>query len=254
MRWTLIISVLMSVSAFGQAPGYMGRKMLVTGEVSFLNALFNPNHNMRSGLRNFSFNVRATMDLDHVIARNGSVGVTFDVFATGMEYDWNTERYADWLVPDIDRSFAHARVSGYGYGLNYKFFRKPSENGIAPVGSYVKLDLMVLDTRIRAFDRKHETVHSYTSRLFTPVFSITLGRQRIFWDLVVFRSAVQVGFVPMGISPYMQKLNNGIERDSQEQDLHAQAQARLFSYYLLNVNFGVGFLLPFRRRHKADEL
>lgn len=203
-------------SAFGQAPGYMGKKLLITGEVSFLNALFNPNHNMNNGLRNFSMNVRATTDLDYVFARNGSVGATFDVFATGMEYDWNTERYTEWLVPNIDTLFGHARITGYGYGINYKLFRKVSKNGIAPVGNYVKFDLMLLDIRVRAFDKSNEAAHSFSTRFLTPVFSITFGQQRIFWDFLILRTGIQLGFVPLGISPYMQKLNNGIERAGQE--------------------------------------
>ena len=243
------ILLILSGPAFGQAPGYMGRKLLVTGEVSYLNALFNPDHNMNSGLRKFSFNVRATTDLDLVVARNATVGATFDVFATGMEYDWNTKRYIEWMVPGIDPRFAHSRIYGYGYGLNYKVFRKAATHGVAPIGSYVKFDLLVLDTRVRAYDNAQETAHSFSSRFLTPVFSITFGKQRVFWDFLVFRSGIQLGFVPMGISPYLQNLENGVERSTQEQALRAQAEARLFTYYLLNVNFGVGFLLPLRKNH-----
>ncbi|MBL4586443.1 MAG: hypothetical protein JKX84_05230 [Flavobacteriales bacterium] len=253
MKWFWIIGLFVSVSAVGQAPGYMGKKLLITGEVSFLNALFNPNHNMNSGLRNFAFNVRATTDLDLVIARNASIGLTFDVFATGMEYDWKTDRYSEQLVPTIDSSFGNARISGYGYGINYKIFKKVSKNGIAPVGNYVKFDLMLLDMRVRAFDKGNEKAHPFSTRFLTPVFSITFGQQRIFWDFLILRSGIQLGFVPLGISPYMQKLNNGIERDTQEQDLRANTNARLFSYYLINVNFGVGFLLPFRKRYSSSQ-
>jgi len=197
MKWLFVIAMFVVGSAFGQAPGYMGKKLLITGEVSFLNALFNPNHNMNSGLRNLSMNVRATTDLDLVIARNATIGATFDVFATGMEYDWNTERYTEWLVPNIDTLFGNARITGYGYGINYKIFRKVSKNGIAPVGNYVKFDLMILDTKVRAFDKSNEKAHSFSTRFLTPVFSITFGQQRIFWDFLILRSG-SVGFCTYG--------------------------------------------------------
>lgn len=252
MRWLIVIFSLVGFKALGQSSGYMGKKFLITGEISFLNALFNPNHNMNQGLNKFSFNFRSTTDLDYVIARNGTIGATFDVFYTGMKYDWNTTEFGELLVPNIDSRFDHARIFGYGYGINYKVFRNPSKGGIAPVGSYAKFDLMLLDIRTRPFDNGNDVAHPYSDRFFSPAFSITFGLQRIIWDFLVLRSGIQVGFVPFGISPYLQSLDKGIERGSQEQELRANAEARLMTYYLLNVNFGVGFLLPFRKNYKSS--
>ena len=251
MKWITFIFLLLSKVCFGQASGYMGKKLLITGEASFFNALFNPNHTMNKGLNTFSFNIRATTDLDYVVARNATVGATFDVFVSGMEYDWNSPQHENLLISDANDRFNHARISGYGYGLNYKIFRNPSKGGIAPIGSYAKFDLMLLDVRVRPIDNETNFGHAYSNRFFTPAISITLGRQRILWDILVLRAGIQVGFVPMGISPYLQGLGDGIERGTQEQDLRAHAEARLMTYYLLNVNFGVGFLLPFKKNYKS---
>ncbi len=252
MRWLTVIFLFVVELSFGQASGYMGRKLLITTEVSFFNALFNPNHNFNKGLNKFSFNVRSTTDIDHVVARNGSVGVTFDVFASGMEYAWNSEKFDELLIPNVDARYGHSRLTGYGYGINYKVFRNPARGGIAPVGGYVKFDLMVLDVRLRPFDKANDIGHSFSDRFFTPVVSFTLGQQRIFWDFLVLRTGIQIGIVPMGISPYLQSLGDGIERGDQQQDLRAHAEARLMTYYLLNVNVGVGFLLPFRKNYRSS--
>jgi hypothetical protein len=252
MRWLTFILLLIGYSCFGQASGYMGKRFLITGEASFFNAIFNPNHTMNKGLNKFSFNIRATADLDYVVARNATVGATFDAIVTGMNYDWNSDKHDELLISDTSDRFNHARISGYGYGLNYKIFRNPSKAGIAPVGSYAKFDIMLLDVRIRPFDNENDVAHSYSNRFFTPAISITFGRQRILWDFLILRSGIQIGFVPMGISPYLQSLGKGIERGTQEQDLRANAEARLMTYYLLNVNFGVGFLLPFRKSYKSS--
>lgn len=251
MRWFTVILLLSAQVCLGQAPGYMGKRFLITGELSFFNALFNPNHNLNQGPRKFSFNVRSTTDLDFILARNASIGLTFDVLASGMKYDWNSAEFDDLLIPNVDTRFDHARISGFGYGINYKIFRNPSRGGIAPVGSYAKFDLMVLDVRVRPFDKLGNRAHSFSDRFFTPAASITLGLQRVLWDFLVIRSGIQLGFVPMGISPYLQSLDKGIERATQEQDLRAHAQARLVTYYLLNINFGVGFLLPFKKNYRA---
>lgn len=252
MKRLTVIFFLAAQSCFAQSPGYMGKKLLITGEVSFLNALFNPNHNLNKGLNKFSFNVRATTDLDYVVARNGTVGATFDVFATGMKYDWLSDTYDPLLIPNVEKRFDHARITGFGYGINYKVFRNPSRGGIAPIGSYAKFDLMLLDVRVRPIDKSLDVGHSYSDRFFTPVVSVTFGQQRIFWDFLVLRTGIQIGIVPLGISPYLQQLDNGIERGTQEQDLRANAQARLMTYYLLNINFGVGFLLPFRKNYRVN--
>jgi hypothetical protein len=252
MKRLIVVLTFVSVQALGQASGYMGKKFLITGEISFLNALFNPNHNMNDGLNKFSFNFRSTTDLDYVIARNGTIGATFDVFYTGMKYDWRSSEFEELLVPNIDARFDHGRIFGYGYGINYKVFRNPSKSGIAPVGSYAKFDLMLLDVRTRPFDKENELAHAYSDRFFTPAFSVTLGMQRILWDFFVLRSGIQIGFVPFGISPYLQSLDNGIEKGNQQQDLRAHVEARLMTYYLLNLNFGVGFLLPFRKSYRSS--
>ena len=223
-----------SFNSFGQASGYMGKKFLITGEVSFFNALFNPNHNMNQGLNKLSFNFRSTTDLDYVVARNGTIGATFDVFYTGIKYNWNSDTYSELMVPGIEDRFDHARIFGYGYGINYKIYRNPSKAGIAPIGSYAKFDIMLLDIRIRPFDKNGGVVMgTFQDRFFTPAISITLGRQRILWDFLVLRTGLQIGFVPFGISPYLQSLDKGIERGNQQQDLRANAEARLMTYYLL---------------------
>lgn len=252
MRWSAFILLFLTQFSFGQAPGYMGRKLLITTEVSFFNAFFNPNHNFNEGWRKFGFNLRSTTDIDYVVARNGSVGVTFDVLATGMKYHWNSDQYDQLLIPDIDRKFEHSYITGYGYGINYKMFRNPSRGGIAPIGSYVKFDIMLLDVRLRPYNLTTGTAHSYSDRFFTPAFSFTLGQQRIFWNFLILRTGIQLGFVPMGISPYLQDMGDGIVRGTQQQDLRAHAESRLLTYYLLNINFGVGFLLPFRKSYKND--
>ncbi|MBP9150800.1 MAG: hypothetical protein KBF73_00810 [Flavobacteriales bacterium] len=252
MRLLTFILVLLAELSFGQAPGYMDRKLLITSEVSFFNALFNPNHNFNEGIRKFSFNLRSTTDIDYVVARNGTIGVTFDVFSTSMKYHWNSDQYDQLLIPNIDRQFEHSRITGYGYGINYKVFRNPSRGGIAPIGSYIKFDVMLLDVHLRPYNLTTETAHSYSDRFFTPAFSFTLGQQRIFWDFLILRTGVQLGFVPMGISPYLQDMGDGIVRGTQQQELRAYAESRILTYYLLNINFGVGFLLPFRKNYKNN--
>lgn len=249
MRAALVMAgLLLGQMAWAQAPGYMGKRLLITGEASFLNALFSPNHAMQKGLSSFAFNMRGTIDVDYVVARNGSIGLTFDLIFSGMEYEWNATRFATLLVPDISASFDHAQLRGYGYGINYKVFRNPARGGIAPIGGYVKFDAMLLDIRIRPYDRKAGIAHTYEERIFTPMVSITLGRQRIMFNHLVVRSGVQLGVVAAGIVPFFELLDGNLAHQDQRRDVSANAEARLFRYYLINFNVGIGFIAPLRKR------
>jgi hypothetical protein len=228
----------------------MGKRLLLTGEASFFNALFSPDHNMNKGLSSFGFNIRGTFDLDYVVARNGSVGLTFDMIFSGLQYDWNNAGYEALLVPDIDVGFDHAQIRGYGYGVNYKVFRNPAKGGIAPIGGYTKFDVMLLDTRVRPFNRRSGTAHGHEERFLTPMLSVTFGRQRVFFDFLVLRSGIQLGIVPGGIVPYFEMMDGKLDKRDQRADLQATNEARLMTYYLLNFNVGVGFLAPLRKRYR----
>jgi hypothetical protein len=249
---SLLLTVLMVVApdrqVLAQAPGYMGKRLSITGEVSFFNALFRPDHNMASGLQRFAMNVRSTMDLDYVVARNGSIGITFDLIFSGLEFDWASDRFARPLVPGIGEDFGHAQVRGYGYGINYKVFRNPAKGGIAPLGGYTKFDLMLLDLRVRPFDRAAGVAHDFTQQFITPMVSATFGQQRVFFNVLLVRTGVQVGFVPGGIVPYFELLDGNRQGAEQLDELSTALHARMFTYYLLNFNVGVGFLAPVRKR------
>lgn len=245
---SVLFVALIGSSAMAQAPGYMGKRLLLTGEVSFLNALFNPDHNMASGLQRFGMNVRSTVDLDYVVARNGSIGFTFDFIFTGIEFYWASDRYQKPLVPEIGEEYAHGQVRGYGYGINYKVFRNPAKGGIAPLGGYTKFDLMLLDLRVSPYDRATGVAYTFTEQFITPMVSVTFGQQRVFLNTLVLRTGLQVGFVPGGIVPYFELMDGNRQSKEHLDELSMRLHARMFSYYLLNFNVGVGFLAPVRQR------
>jgi len=251
MRGAMVIAfLLVSQLLWAQAPGYMGKRLLLTGEASFLNALVSPDHNMNTGLSKFGFNIRSTFDLDYVVARNGSIGLTFDLIFSGMEYEWASDRFETPLVPGIGTEYGHGQIRGYGYGVNYKLFRNPSKGGIAPIGGYTKFDVMLLDLRVRPYDRKAGKAFGHQEQFLVPMLSVTFGQQRVFFDVLVVRTGVQIGIVPGGIVPRFELMDGDLEKSSQREDLSAQLQARMFTYYLMNFNVGVGFLAPIRKRYR----
>ena len=93
MRLLLIIGLIsFTTSAFSQAPRYMGRRLTVTAELGFFNALFNPNANYNRGVARF--NHREIFDTDYIITRDGSVGFTFELVNTSIAYEgWNDQKF-----------------------------------------------------------------------------------------------------------------------------------------------------------------
>lgn len=253
MRRTLLAYLLSGIASFclAQAPGYMGHRLTFTAEASLMNALMNPNHNMGQGLDTYSLNVRGTADLDYTVSRMTSVGLTFDVLATGLAFDWGSERYDERIFPTIGNQFKHARIRGYGYGANVKFFRNPAKGAIAPVGTYTKIDALLLTLQAIPYSVSAKSEYRGGSHDFlAAVISFTLGQQRIFFNYLILRSAVQIGIVPTGIWPYFGSLDENISEPDQEGQIEALTQKRLFSYYLFNVNVGVGFIIPYRQKVK----
>jgi hypothetical protein len=251
MKRVAHIILLVSTASWcmAQAPGYMGHRLTLTAEASLMNALMNPNHNMGQGLDTYSLNVRGTADLDYTVSRMTSVGLTFDVLATGLSFDWGNERYDKRIFPIIGNQFKHARIRGYGYGANVKFFRNPAKGAIAPVGTYTKIDAMLLTLQAIPYSVSSKSEYKGGSHDFlAAVISFTLGQQRVFFNYLILRSAVQVGIVPTGLWPYFGSIDENISEPDQEGQLEALTQKRLFSYYLFNVNVGVGFIIPYRQK------
>jgi len=234
-----------------QAPGYMGHRLTLTAEASLMNALMNPNHNMGQGLDTYSLNVRGTADLDYTVSRTTSVGLTFDALVTGLSFDWGSERYDERIFPSIGNEFKHTRIRGYGYGANVKFFRNPAKGAIAPVGTYTKIDALLLTLQAIPYSVLAKSEYNEGSHDFlAAVVSFTLGQQRVFFNYLILRSAIQVGIVPTGIWPYFGSLDENISEPDQRGQLEALTQKRLFSYYLFNVNVGVGLIIPYRQKVK----
>lgn len=247
----LFMALVMAGPVRGQAPGYMGKKWLITADASFMMAFFNQNHSMKQGLKDYAMNIRGVVDLDHVVSRRVSLGATFDIHATGLAFDWNSDRYPQKLVPGLSNNYKNCRIQGFGYGLNVKIFADANKGGIAPLGWYTKIDALLIDARAMPYAVAERKVYeSYSQQILAPIIGITAGQQRILWNHLVLRSAVQFAIVPTGIGPYMRSIDSVIAETDQDEQLRTLALRRLFAYYLFNVNVGVGFLIPYRQKVK----
>lgn len=249
MRWLLVISCLMVFAeSMAQAPGYMGRRLVIAADISFMNALFNPNTNFKNGYG--SFNHREGIDIDYVVSRNGSIGATVELINSALKYDgWNDSKFSEPLISDAASSFDFGIISGQAFGINYKLFSHPSRGGIAPIGAFARFGVSVARTIVTPYNLQTKQKYSSSWQFYTPVLSLGYGRQRVLWNSVVIRTGVEIAIVPTGIWPVIGGSRN-MEDSDPNKELRKVHDARLFSYYAINAKVGIGFLAPFRHRPK----
>ncbi len=251
MKQVLIILFLLLVvliKGYGQAPGYLGKRVLVAGELgSIIKPFgFQPNHNF--SYQQFNFSIRGVLDIDYVTSRRNSIGFTLNWIKTAMPfaYDSTSSR-----IERFNTYFAdHAQIKGFSYCINFKLFHGGSKGSIAPVGNYSKIGLGLIHYGTTPYISDLEYFDmAQTERFITPLVTYAYGKQRVLFNNGIFRTSVELGFVPGGLLSWL-SLYYGNEDlyDSQQENLRARANARLASYYLLNFNIGVGFLLPVRQK------
>lgn len=240
---------LLSLSkGYSQAPGYMGKRFLVAGELGSIIKPFGalPNHNFSYQL--FNFSIRGILDIDYITSRRGSVGFTLNWVNTAMSFNYDSTSYR---TVDFETYFAdHAQVKGLSYCINFKVFHGGSKGSIAPVGNYSKIGLGLIHYKTVPYVEDLEYLDkTKTERFITPLITYAYGKQRVLFNNGIFRTSVEFGFVPAGLLSWL-SLYYGYESSYslQRDDLRASSNARLASYYLLNFNIGVGFLLPVRQK------
>lgn len=241
-----VLAALLSLAglSYSQAPGYMGKRLLVAGEFASIPILVGlPNHNFEEGPLNFS--IRGVFDLDYVTTRRGSIGLTINTVSTSMNYSYDSLSYR---VIDSETEFAqYAQIKGMSYCINFKIFHGSSKGAIAPVGNYSKFGIGVIHYKtvpyVKEFDYLDKT---NTERFITPIFTYAYGKQRVLFNNVIFRTSAEIGIVPSGILYALDYYYTGGSDPvgTHRSKLKQSANLRLTSYYLLNFNIGVGFLLP----------
>ena len=83
----LIITLFTYNFCFSQkTPGYLGKKLVPTYSLGFAPSFFNPNKNGAKGF--FTFNLFHQLRLDYVTSRKSAVGIGFETYSTGIDYDY----------------------------------------------------------------------------------------------------------------------------------------------------------------------
>ncbi|MDQ3192670.1 MAG: hypothetical protein M3Q58_13840 [Bacteroidota bacterium] len=219
---------LVLISFAQEISGYQGKRLSVNLDSYIFPAVRNPTSEFNPPSF-FSFNKRRSIGVDYVISRSSSVGMNFQFLNTGFAFKHYDNR--------------RGAIAAKNVGFYIKSFH---DNDIAPLGLYSKFELLYLTYNVlyseeRVFKNYPEENRPKLSNL-SPysawLFSYSIGKQTILYNRLILNASIQTA---LNGKLAMSKLE-GAGPGSRDyiQDI---TQARLFSAYLLNLNFGVGFLI-----------
>jgi hypothetical protein len=228
MRKAAIILLLFcSGHLYAQVPGFQGKRLSVEGSFIFNAALSKYNENFNRGFT--ALNKRMQAGLEYIIGRNVSVGTSFGVFNSGIEYlnyDYNYNITKDKY-----------KLNCYVAGLYLKIFKFKRKGSIAPYGFYGKLGLLSVICKGEFIERDNPlnteppAVLDQVKGLF---FNYGFGKQFIIKGRFIARVGADMAFNLSVISPLNYSSSYYLER---------AARKRISSAMLINLEAGLGILL-----------
>jgi hypothetical protein len=200
-----------------QAPGYLGKKALLTAEINAFPAFsFTQSESLP-----LSLNTRTGIVWDQVVSRSSSIGGGGGYYHSQMVYQSNN-------------GAGMARINGYYASMNAKFYTFQRKGNIAPLGPYQQVELMYLRYRITDIDKNfYADRRSDLGTYGDFAAGLTFGLRHIMLDRLALHVGMQYAFV-FGV------FQNG---DPQERLARRYAIDRLRGHFSLNYHAGIGILL-----------
>jgi hypothetical protein len=242
MNKHLLVFVLLSflcLPALAQSPGYMGKKLIVHYENSFMQTYRHPNSKGRAvsayGAENvfFSFNSTHSFAAEYVTGRRRTWGLSLKYLRTGV---FTSNNYYSLSPPRYPLGIIRA----YGIGIKTKGF---NSKYIAPWGFYREWEFFVLMHRMENFyPSKYYPVKPAT--VVYPMFknagaSFAFGKQRVIADKITLNYGAKLGI--LFIRDYYSTYDHP-QFTEEELRVKTNSTHRLFRHQLFSITTGIGFL------------
>ncbi|MEI6765939.1 MAG: hypothetical protein WCM76_09880 [Bacteroidota bacterium] len=256
---TLIFFALLTQALYSQSPGYNGKKFSINYGFYFINATSNPNTNGNNGF--FCFTTTHCLAPEYVVGRHIAMGLSLRYSRTGFFYKSNLIYNNNLAYNPYGSSYTlfgsnnktDHRLTGtmnvISAGIYPKIFLKA---GIAPLGSYMKPELIISMTYVQAAsDAKmndyinadhYYNVPDYPSPKisnYSPYMTIgaglEFGETRILFNRLVLDYGLRMGLT---FGSFMNQQAQVTESNYYE----LVSGRRLFQASLLNLKVGVGLL------------
>lgn len=264
MSFQKILILIFAISGFqsfyGQeAPGYLGKKLIISYSGNISPTPFHPNKNGENGFSKFTY--KHKISADYVRTRKTSIGMSFELYSTGLDNEFeiigsnpNASSFSG-LTSFQDRNYGILNVKGIG------FYRLKFKKGIAPLGKYnilgVKLLVASTDLSTSNFtssngdDAVSFNVNNHEATYLKLGLILGSGINRVIKDKVVLKFGFNMTIIPLDIFNSFQSIslddvNSDRSAPTSQRDLESlfkkQASKRLFGSEILTFTIGIGFL------------
>jgi len=243
-----IVSLLLTLAGHAQVPGYMGKRLSVGYDFSFAPAIFGEGYHPPTEYHtvNLVINTRHNFNLDYLISRDVSIGVTYKRFQTGTDAIFKVNYVDPYNYSDAGRTSADYIIpmKTSCFGVTLKKFRFERKGSLAPLGRYFEFQLMymsmhgepVLDSSTNSnsnFFLDAEGNDFGTEHMIAGLFGV--GRQMLYFDHLLVNTGFECGLSTAG-------LFNGADSEN-EYEYKKAIKSRAGGHILLNIYIGVGWII-----------
>ena len=163
-----------------QTPGYLGMRHSIMGEISAMPSVFEKNSTI-----NTTFSGR----YQFILSRNITVGAMYNSFSTQMGY----------LSPFTQRA-GRANLTGWGLGMNVRWFNFFKLGVIAPLGPYQQFELLysqynITDRFGRYFPAPNNIIGKPLGAKRQISVGFAIGMQRIVYKYITFHYGIKTAYV-----------------------------------------------------------
>lgn len=282
----IIIIVLLSFT-FGtlfsqEAPGYMGKKLVIGYSTVGAPSLFRVNSNGKNGIDLFPPGFKFPMNYGHKITgtysinRKASYGASIEMYKTGVDYSGvyitQADIEDDRLLDSYTYRGGYAVLNSYGIA----FFKSYYSDGISPLGRHQNVGLKIVysttdmaslnfydsynNANNNGVERKYQAPSKTPSSLNWGL-TYGMGINRILFDRLVFNIGFEVALMLSALSEWGEDWNTyydftdytGVNNSSgvieynknlsSESELHKKmGSERVFTSQFFNLKIGIGFL------------
>lgn len=206
----LIICIGLYSNLLAQCSGYLGKK----NQVQFDNLSF-PSLSDKKSL----INMQVGLGVERVLSRSLSLGVSGRLFATSLAFK------------EANPGFDKLVISGWTGGLHLKHYSFFKKGNIAPIGPYQKIGIRYWESH---FMDKFEPFQ-FKGSLRNLSVCVGLGSQRVIYKFITLHYGADFHYLlPVVLSSRVSK---------GEQSIIPLVMNRLQKFSMVNISFGLGFLV-----------
>lgn len=266
----IVVSVLLTVNANAQVPGYRGKRLNLTYDFNFYHNMFKYLHigEYMGNTTDWSAprpTFKNGIGLEYVVGRHSSIVASSSIYFGSIPIN-NSFSYSDntsWFGFSNDEAVYVApteetKIFAYNLGIHYRAYYK--NKGLAPLGNFFDFGIERIGYKLKVSDQMRISEYSYDYGYLYPsstvssssipytnkdwygayLFNLGFGTQRVLYKNISCRYGVKLGWVFGGL---LNDLSNSESSLTENNYFAYNSTNHLWNKNLLQLDFGVGYLI-----------